>query len=302
MYPNLTCNSKRVIDKFSKLAWDNETQADEIVEVMETHLRQVDETTRKYMSEVRKTWFQHVFGRNMHDSDVTVDNNDHERVLSTIPQTSEEPGTGGDTTDLNTQLAASQIEPSMKVYSPELVDLEKKLISSIANSGRNSYNYLLLDPMITKNLPSRMNSLGDEKSFKDFVAAIFYVGKGQGTRSYSHLRDAFKQMKIKGKKKEKTSLSKKIKCIHKIWGKGKGVVILDCFPNVISEEALTREACMISAIGLDQLTNMRNGSYYDISKEWTMVQKRNMGIYFLEKALQKFKEEGETQICRSDIG
>jgi hypothetical protein len=38
------------------------------------------------MSEVRKTWFQHLFGRNMDDSDVTVDNNDHERVLSTSPQ------------------------------------------------------------------------------------------------------------------------------------------------------------------------------------------------------------------------
>ena len=65
------------------------------------------------------------------------------------------------------------------VYSPEptealsryddtgLADLEEKLSSSLANSysGRGgnlkySCNYLLLDPRVTKNLPSRMNSLG----------------------------------------------------------------------------------------------------------------------------------------------
>jgi hypothetical protein len=64
------------------------------------------------------------------------------------------------------------------VYSPELTealsryditglaDLEEKLISSFANSNRcwregtlkSSFNYLLLDPRVTKNLPNRMYS------------------------------------------------------------------------------------------------------------------------------------------------
>ena len=66
------------------------------------------------------------------------------------------------------------------VYSPEfiealssydetvgLADLEEKLISSFANGDswregtkKTSFNYLLLDPRVTKNLPSRMDSLG----------------------------------------------------------------------------------------------------------------------------------------------
>jgi len=65
------------------------------------------------------------------------------------------------------------------VYSPEralsrydetkMADLEDKLISSLANSNRGRgtnetlkdfFNYLLLDPRITQNLPNRMNSLG----------------------------------------------------------------------------------------------------------------------------------------------
>ena len=38
---DLTRESKRMMDKLSKLAWDNETHAAEIVKVMETHLKQV---------------------------------------------------------------------------------------------------------------------------------------------------------------------------------------------------------------------------------------------------------------------
>ena len=67
----------------------------------------------------------------------------------------------------------------IRVYSPELTealsrydetglaDLEEELISAFAKSSRwrgeklkYSFNYLFLDPRITHNLPSRMNSLG----------------------------------------------------------------------------------------------------------------------------------------------
>ena len=48
-----------------------------------------------------------------------------------------------------------------------LADLEKKLISSLAKSSsgekknaKHFFNYLLLDPRVTNNLPNRMNSLG----------------------------------------------------------------------------------------------------------------------------------------------
>ena len=67
------------------------------------------------------------------------------------------------------------------VYSPELTealsrydetglaDMEDTLISSLVNSNRGRgtnvmlkdfFNYLLLDPRITQNLPDRMNLLG----------------------------------------------------------------------------------------------------------------------------------------------
>ena len=53
--------------------------------------------------------------------------------------------------------------------------------------------------------------------------------------------------------------------------------------------------------GLTRLTNVRRGSYYGISDKWGMETKKNMGIYFLKKALQIFKGEGEKQIFPDDI-
>jgi hypothetical protein len=41
-----------------------------------------------------------------------------------------------------------------------LADLEKDFISSLANSIKKSFNYLLLDPRVTKKLPNRRNSWG----------------------------------------------------------------------------------------------------------------------------------------------
>jgi hypothetical protein len=47
---------------------------------------------------------------------------------------------------------------------------------------------------------------------------------------------------------------------------------------------------------LNQLTNIKTGSHYGISTIWRLDKKMNMGIYFLKKAFQIFKEEGEKQI------
>ncbi|XP_071583893.1 ankyrin repeat and LEM domain-containing protein 1 isoform X2 [Heliangelus exortis] len=43
---------------------------------------------------------------------------------------------------------------------------------------KSSFNYLLLDPRTTQNLPLRSNHLSPVECFRTFVEAIFYVGKG----------------------------------------------------------------------------------------------------------------------------
>ena len=43
---------------------------------------------------------------------------------------------------------------------------------------RSSFNYLLLDPRLTKNLPLNHMDLTEQESWNVFLTAIFYVGKG----------------------------------------------------------------------------------------------------------------------------
>ncbi|CAN2391837.1 Ankyrin repeat and LEM, partial [Pristimantis euphronides] len=53
-----------------------------------------------------------------------------------------------------------------------------------------SFNYLLLDPRVTRNLPSRCHVMSQLDCLRTFVCAVFYVGKGKQSRPYSHLYEA----------------------------------------------------------------------------------------------------------------
>uniref|UniRef100_A0A8C5RT27 LEM domain-containing protein n=1 Tax=Laticauda laticaudata TaxID=8630 RepID=A0A8C5RT27_LATLA len=55
---------------------------------------------------------------------------------------------------------------------------------------KSSFNYLLLDPRVTQNLPARCQLLSPAEAFQTFVRAVFYVGKGTRGRPYRHLYQA----------------------------------------------------------------------------------------------------------------
>lgn len=93
----------------------------------------------------------------------------------------------------------------------------------------------------------------------------------------------------------------KIKKITEIWNDSHGVVSLHCFQSVIPSEAYTREASMIDAIGLEQLTNMKKGNYYGEAKDWTPKRKRQLGVILLRRACAIFLAEGERQISPIDL-
>ncbi|KAF5903680.1 ankyrin repeat and LEM domain-containing protein 1, partial [Clarias magur] len=110
---------------------------------------------------------------------------------------------------------------------------------------KSSFNYLLLDPRVTKNLPYRSQAMTIHECFQTFISSIFYVGKGKRSRPYSHLYEALEY--FKGDKSSK-KLCSKVQHILQIWNCGHGVISLHCFQNVIPVEAYTREACMVDAI------------------------------------------------------
>ena len=45
-----------------------------------------------------------------------------------------------------------------------------------------AFNYLLVDPRITQNLPVRAKNMSEIDTFRTFVSAIFYIGKGSRAR------------------------------------------------------------------------------------------------------------------------
>ncbi|XP_052331394.1 ankyrin repeat and LEM domain-containing protein 1 [Oncorhynchus keta] len=163
---------------------------------------------------------------------------------------------------------------------------------------KSSFNYLLLDPRVTKNLPYRSHSMSPVDCFQTFISAIFYVGKGKRSRPYSHLYEALDYHR--GDKTSK-KLCSKVQHILQVWKAEQGVISLHCFQNVIPVEAYTREAVMVDAIGLKMLTNQKRGDYYGVVSTWQLKRKRELGVHLLYRAMQIFLAEGERQLRPPDI-
>ncbi|XP_060798362.1 uncharacterized protein LOC132900345 isoform X2 [Neoarius graeffei] len=163
---------------------------------------------------------------------------------------------------------------------------------------KSSFNYLLLDPRVSKNLPYRSQWMTPHECFQTFISSIFYVGKGKRSRPYSHLYEALEY--FKGDKSSR-KLCSKVQHILQVWNCGHGVISLHCFQNVIPVEAYTREACMVDAIGLKMLTNQKRGDYYGMVSTWPAKRQRELGIHLLYRSMQIFLAEGERQLRPADI-
>ncbi|XP_053558906.1 ankyrin repeat and LEM domain-containing protein 1 [Bombina bombina] len=161
---------------------------------------------------------------------------------------------------------------------------------------KSSFNYLLLDPRVTRNLPSRSHTLSKNDCFRIFVNSVFYIGKGKRSRPYSHLYEALTHFKSSTKQP-----CSKVQHILDIWNSSLGAISLHCFQNTIPVEAYTREACMVDAIGLKMLTNQKKGVYYGQVKSWAPSRRRRLGVHMLHRAMQIFLAEGERQLRPPDI-
>ncbi|EFO24234.2 hypothetical protein LOAG_04249 [Loa loa] len=154
-----------------------------------------------------------------------------------------------------------------------------------------SFCYILIDPSVIS-LPS------SNCTMQQFVDSIFYIGKGKRSRPLQHLVDA---VRAKGFGHSVLLKSKKLQRIVSLWDAGHGVVSLHVFQNTIPTEAFTREAAMIDAIGLRNLTNVRRGDYYGPAKNWTTKEKTVYGSYLLFNALSVFHVEGCREIYEDDV-
>ena len=180
----------------------------------------------------------------------------------------------------------------------EALKLEKQFIEFFDSKDckQNNFNYLLIDPNISENIPLQANNCGtvlkscaqmDTKLLIKFIKSIFYVGKGQGNRVYQHFSEALKT--------DDSEMCPKVKRIHEIWSTNKGVVSVHCFHGINSEEALAREAFIIESLLLQNLTNQVSGQYIRGLK-WNDRKKRILGSFLLYRAFGIYLLTGERQI------
>ncbi|XP_048198483.1 ankyrin repeat and LEM domain-containing protein 1 isoform X2 [Perognathus longimembris pacificus] len=161
---------------------------------------------------------------------------------------------------------------------------------------KSSFTYLLLDPRETRDLPARAFSLTPAERLQTFVRAIFYVGKGTRARPDVHLWEALGYW---GQPRKQAC--PKVRQILDIWDSGRGVVSLHCFQHVVAVEAYTREACLLDALGIQRLTNQKQGHYYGVVASWSPARRRRLGVHLLHRALLIFLAEGERELRPQDI-
>ncbi|XP_058829448.1 ankyrin repeat and LEM domain-containing protein 1-like isoform X2 [Topomyia yanbarensis] len=205
---------------------------------------------------------------------------------------------------------------------------------------KKSFIYLLIDPRVSENLPAQQKMTSPHQLWKRFLQSIFYVGKGKSSRPYCHLYDAMKlyhqkstepvglkppivdtQLEVEEEQiifqsedrierfcqaskilnRKQMSDSAKLNRIIDIWRSQRGVICLHVFHSIMPAEAYTREAAIIDAIGVQNLTNLKRGDYYGKALSWPMKRRKQLGILLLHKAMLVFLAEGETQLLPSDL-
>ena len=162
------------------------------------------------------------------------------------------------------------------------------------SSPREYYNYYLLDPRM-QNLGRSNENVSEAEMFKAFADSIFYVGKGWGTRPYQHLREAAKL--LEGQSDTIAKISDKTRQILDIWHSGNGVCIHEFHIHSTNDEALSREAAMIKAIGLQKLTNAQKGSFFGDSS----IEKSKLGAALVFRSYQSFKVTERIQLRLQDV-
>ncbi|VDN29683.1 unnamed protein product [Cylicostephanus goldi] len=115
------------------------------------------------------------------------------------------------------------------------------------------------------------------------------IMKAFQARPLAHLIEAKREREAKS---AKMTTNAKLKRIDSIWGSGHGVLCLQINHSVSDEEAFVREAALIEALRLENLTNIKGGEWRGSSKVWTLPMKAQFGTYQLQRALGVLKMEG----------
>ena len=138
-------------------------------------------------------------------------------------------------------------------------------VGILDQKSRNYYNYVLCKEDTLSNIrklgeKSLMTELDTLPNFKAFVKSLYYFGKAKGRRDLMHLKDTITAI-INWQDRVVKSGGKIYTCIRALL-EASGIVIVTAFHDSSHYMAHNREAALIDYVGLNNLTNVYNGSKY----------------------------------------
>ncbi|XP_034478499.1 ankyrin repeat and LEM domain-containing protein 1 [Drosophila innubila] len=167
-------------------------------------------------------------------------------------------------------------------------------------SKRVYFNYLLLDPRITNGLKQRARRMHRLDVWLTFLRSIFYVGKGKSSRPYVHLREA--QKLLQSANPHVLAKDPKLALIVHLWQHKRGVLLLRGFHGITSNDAHSREAAMIDALGMNHLTNRRVGVYFGLARnKFSSEQRKHLGIALLHMLLSVYMNKAERELQPAQV-
>ena len=127
------------------------------------------------------------------------------------------------------------------------------------------YTCLLMDGLKLNNIikcySNAPNMSIANKDLDAFIKCCFYVGKGTNDRKLQH---AILGKKIFTKQLPFGKISAKFSKIAQLWENGHGITVLQLFNESTHYEAHAREFAMIKSIGINNITNVVNGTMYNV--------------------------------------
>ena len=136
------------------------------------------------------------------------------------------------------------------------------------------------------------------KNIDDFCGNVLYGGKGKSLRKFEH---AIFGKLICTKQIDLKKISAKFSKISQIWERGHGITILQLPSDCSHHEAHSREYAIIKSLGLNNITNVVNGTRYGDMRFWNENEVSNFGKIMLYNALVMCVMEPPRIIYMNDV-
>ena len=192
-----------------------------------------------------------------------------------------------------------------KIYSANLRDsINNNVNLGILPQRGNPvfYTYLLFDGGklndILKYYSDSPTVSVKNKHFDEFCGACFYPGKGVSVRKFDHAVEG-KQFILNKLKPGK--FCNRLDKVSELLSEGRGITILQLFSDTCHYEAHAREFAIIKALGINNITNVINGTPYGAMVDWSPIEIINFGKMCLYNAMLMCVLETPRIITLNDI-